>query len=57
LRIVAQQDAMAQHVVRDRLHVIGADVIAAFEPCVGAGALVEADGSTRAPDQVQIDGF
>src|SRR5580698_5859053 len=55
LRIVAQQDAMAEHVVRDGLHVVGADVIAALEPRISAGALVEADGSARA--RADLDPF
>ena len=39
---------MAQHVVGNRLNIIGADIIAAGQPGVGAGAAVEGYGGARA---------
>ncbi len=39
---------MAQHVVRDRLNVVGVDVVAPVQPRVCAGAAVQRDGCARA---------
>ena len=39
---------MPQHIVDDRPHVIGSDVVPVVQPGVGAGAAVDADRAARA---------
>src|SRR5262245_44487355 len=47
LGLVAEQDAVAQHVVGDLLHVLGDDVAAAVQERDGAGGLGEGERRAR----------
>ena len=55
-RLVGQQDAMTQDIVRDRLHVLRHDIVTTRQPGAGTRAAVQRQRCPRAGTEAQPAG-